>query len=82
MGKCQYMKQGVKITRDAWPDVMNMHQFVLEAVDQMNSAQKSQWSGLMKSVGGEVFLNTPVPWPIVMQKDRSPYQLVLGPKPK
>jgi glutathione S-transferase len=80
MGKCQYMKQGVMVKRDAWPDVMNMHQFVLEAVDQMNSAQKSQWSGLMKSVGGEVFLNTPVPWPIVMQKDRSPYQLVLGPK--
>jgi hypothetical protein len=35
----------------------------------------------MKSVGGEVFLNTPVPWPIVMQKDREPYQFVLGPKP-
>jgi hypothetical protein len=81
MGKCEYMKQGVTIKRDAWPDVMNMHQYVLEVVDDMNPAQKSQWSGLMKSVGGEVFLNTPVPWPIVMQKDRKPYQLVLGPKP-
>ena len=81
-GRCEYMKQGVKIKRDAWPDVINMHQFVLEVVDDMNQAQKSQWSGLMKSVGGEVFLNTPVPWPIAMQKDRKPFQLVLGPKPK
>jgi glutathione S-transferase len=81
MGKCQYMKQGVMVKRDAWPDVMNMHQYVLEVVDKMNAAQKSQWSSLMKSIGGEVFLNTPVPWPIVIQKDKAPYQLVLGPKP-
>jgi glutathione S-transferase len=81
MGKMQYLKQGATVKRDAWPDVMNMHQYVLEVVEKMTPAQKGQWSDLMQSVGGEVFLNTPVPWPIVMQKDRKPYQLVLGPKP-
>jgi hypothetical protein len=63
MGKMEYLKQGVTVKRDAWPDVMNMHQYVLEVVDAMTPAQKGQWSDLMKSVGGEVFVKTRVPWP-------------------
>jgi hypothetical protein len=58
-----------------------MHQFVFEVSDTMNAAQKGQWDALMKSIGGDVFTKTRVPWPIVMQKDRKPYQLVLGPRP-
>lgn len=80
IGKMEYQEQGVTIKRDAWPDVINMHQYVLEVVDTMNAKEKGQWSDLMKSVGGEVFLNTPVPRPVVIQKGKQPYQFVLGPK--
>jgi hypothetical protein len=80
IGQMEYLKQGVTIKRDAWPDVMNMHQYVLEVVDAMTPAEKGQWSNLMKKVGGEVFLETPVPRPIVIQKHKKPYQFVLGPK--
>jgi glutathione S-transferase len=80
IGKMEYMKQGVTVKRDAWPDVINMHQYVLEVVDAMTPKEKGQWSDLMKSVGGEVFLETPVPRPVVIQKGKQPYQFVLGPK--
>jgi hypothetical protein len=36
----------------------------------------------MKSVGGEVFVNTRVPRPVVIQKHKPPYQFVLGAKAK
>ena len=61
-------------------DVVNMHQFVLEVTDAMSPADQKRWKSLMKSVGGDVFVNTRVPRPIVMAKDRKPYQLVLGRK--
>jgi glutathione S-transferase len=80
MGRMEYLKQGVTVKRDAWPDVMNMHQYVLEVVDTMTPAEKGQWADLMKTIGGEVFLETPVPRPIVIQKHKKPYQYVLGPK--
>jgi glutathione S-transferase len=80
IGKMEYMKQGVTVKRDAWPDVINMHQYVLEVVDTMNPKEKGQWSDLMKKVGGKVFLETPVPRPVVIQKGKQPYQFVLGPK--
>lgn len=73
-------KQGATVKRDAWPDVMNMHQYVLEVVDTMTPKEKGQWSDLMKKVGGEVFLETPVARPVVIQKAKQPYQFVLGPK--
>jgi hypothetical protein len=80
IGKMEYLQHGVTVKRDAWPDTMNMHQYVLEVVDAMTPAEKGQWSALMKKVGGDVFLETPVPRPIVIQKHKSPYQFVLGPK--
>ena len=80
IGRMEYMKQGAMVKRDAWPDVMNMHQYVLEVVDAMTPAEKGQWSDLMKKVGGEVFLETPVARPVVIQKGKQPYQFVLGPK--
>lgn len=80
IGQMEHLKQGVTIKRDAWPDVMNMHQYVLEVVDAMSPADQARWSALMKPIGGEVFVKTRVPRPIVMQKDRKPYQFVLGPK--
>ena len=80
IGRMEYLKQGATVKRDAWPDVMNMHQYVLEVVDTMNAKEKGQWSDLMKKVGGEVFLNTPVARPVVIQKGKQPYQFVLGPK--
>jgi glutathione S-transferase len=82
MGKMEYVQQGVTIKRDAWPDVMNMHQYVLEVVDAMTPADKERWSDLMKSVGGEVFLETRPSRPVMMQKNKPPYQFVLGPKPE
>lgn len=80
MGKIEYVMQGATIKRDGWPDVLNMHQYVLEVVDAMSPADQARWSALMKSIGGEVFVKTRVPRQIVLQKDRKPYQLVLGPK--
>jgi glutathione S-transferase len=80
IGRMEYLKQGVTVKRDAWPDVINMHQYVLEVVDAMTPAEKGQWADLMKTIGGEVFLNTPVPRPVVIQKGKQPYQFVLGPK--
>jgi glutathione S-transferase len=80
IGRMEYLKQGAMVKRDAWPDVMNMHQYVLEVVDAMTPKEKGQWSDLMKNVGGEVFLETPVARPVVIQKGKQPYQFVLGPK--
>jgi glutathione S-transferase len=80
IGKMEYLKQGVMVKRDAWPDVINMHQYVLEVVNAMTPNEKGQWSDLMKTVGGEAFLETPVARPIVIQKGKQPYQFVLGPK--
>ncbi len=77
----EYVQQGVTIKRDAWPDVPNMHQYVLEVVDTMTPEQKTQWSDLMKSVGGEVFLETRLSRAIAIQKDKPPYAYVLGQKP-
>ena len=57
-----------------------MHRYVLEVTDAMSPADKIQWNNLMKSVGGEVFVETRVPRPVVVQKHKPPYQFVLGPK--
>jgi hypothetical protein len=82
MGRAEYMLQGVKISRDAWPDTVSMHQYVLEVVDKMSPRDKKRWARLMKSIGGEIFLNYRPSRPLVLQKDRAPYQIVLGPKAK
>jgi glutathione S-transferase len=82
MGGAEYMLQGVKISRDAWPDTVSMHQYVLEVVDKMSPRDKKRWARLMKSIGGEIFLNYRPSRPLVLQKDRAPYQIVLGPKAK
>ena len=58
IGKMTYSQQGVTVKRDAWPDVPNMYQYVLEVVDAMNANEKSNWSELMQTVGGEVFVST------------------------
>ena len=79
-GRAVYEMQGVTIKRDAWPDTVSMHQYVLEVVDAMSSADKKRWTKLMKSLGGEVFLEYRPSRPVVLQKDRKPYQIVLGPK--
>ena len=80
MGKMEYLLEGVKVRRDAWPDVINMHQYVLEVVDAMNDSDKARWTEVMKIVGGEVFLETRPSRPVVIKKDQKPYQFVLGPK--
>jgi hypothetical protein len=76
MGKMEYELQGVTIRRDAWPDVINMHQYVLEVVDAMNEADKARWTEIMKLVGGEVFLETRPSRPMVLMKHKKPYALV------
>jgi hypothetical protein len=40
------------------------------------------WEKLMKSIGGEVFLDYRPSRPLVLQKDKPPYQIVLGPEAK
>lgn len=80
MGKMEYMLEGVKVRRDAWPDVINMHQYVLEVVDAMNESDKARWEEIMKLVGGEVFLENRPSRPVVMKKDQKPFQFVIGPK--
>lgn len=80
MGEMAYTQQGIKIKRDAWPDVPNMHQYVLEVVDTMDAKEKSKWSELMTSVGGEVFLKTRLSRPINIHKHQLPYAYVLGAK--
>lgn len=57
-----------------------MHQYVLEVVDGMNSKEKAQWTSLMQSLGGEIFLETRLSRPIIIQKHKPPYAYVLGPK--
>lgn len=80
MGKMEYELQGVKVRRDAWPDVINMHQYVLEVVDAMNDAELARWTEIMKLVGGEVFLEYRPLRPVVIKKDQPPYGYVLGPR--
>jgi len=80
MGKAEYQLQGTTIRRDAWPDTVSMHQYVLEIVDAMSPADQKRWEKLMKSIGGEVFLDYRPSRPLVLQKDRPPYQIVLGPE--
>jgi glutathione S-transferase len=82
MGRAVYKLQGVTVERDAWPDTVNMHQYVLEVVDAMSDKDKARWTKLMKSIGGEVFLGHRPSRPVVLRSDRKPYQIVLGPKTK
>ncbi len=82
MGRAVYKLQGVTIKRDAWPDTVNMHQYVLEVVDAMSAKDKARWTKLMKSIGGEVFLGHRPSRPVVLQSEDAPYQIVLGPKVK
>jgi hypothetical protein len=80
MGEMTYGQQGITIKRDAWPDVPNMHQYVLEVVDMMDAKEKSNWSALMQSVGGEIFVTTRLSRPINIHKHQPPYAYVLGAK--
>jgi glutathione S-transferase len=82
MGRAVYKLQGVTVERDAWPDTVNMHQYVLEVVDAMSAKDKARWTKLMKSIGGEVFLGHRPSRPVVLRSDRKPYQIVVGPKVK
>jgi hypothetical protein len=81
MGKIEYELQGVTVRRDAWPDVINMHQYVLEVVDAMTESELARWTEIMKMVGGEIFLEYRPSRQVVMKKDQPPYGYVLGPKP-
>ena len=80
MGKMEYKLQGVKVRRDAWPDVINMHQYVLEVVDAMQEPELSRWNEIMELVGGDVFLKYRPSRSVVIKKDQPPYGYVLGPK--
>ena len=80
MGKMEYKLQGVKVRRDAWPDVINMHQYVLEVVDAMKEPELARWNEIMELVGGEVFLKYRPSRSVVIKKDQPPYGYVLGPK--
>jgi len=82
MGRAVYKLQGATVERDAWPDTVNMHQYVLEVVDAMSDKDKARWTKLMKSIGGEVFLDHRPSRPVVLQADRKPFQIVVGPKAK
>lgn len=80
IGEMAYSHQGITIKRDAWPDIPNMHQYVLEVVDMMDAKEKSNWSELMQSVGGEIFVTTRLSRPINIHKHQPPYAYVLGEK--
>lgn len=80
MGKMEFVQQGVTFKRDAWPDILLMHQYVLEVVDAMTPAEKGRWSELMRLVGGEVFLEVRMSRPVVSIKNKAPYAFVVGPK--
>ena len=82
MGRAVYQLQGATVERDAWPDTVNMHQYVLEIVDAMSDEDKARWAKLMKSIGGEVFLGHRPSRSVILQSDRKPYQIVLGPEVK
>ena len=82
MGRAVYKLQGVTVERDAWPDTVSMHQYVLEIVDAMSPKDKKRWAKLMKSIGGEVFLDHRPSRPLILRKRRKPYQIVLGPEVK
>jgi hypothetical protein len=82
MGRAVYKLQGVTVERDAWPDTVNMHQYVLEVVDAMSDVDKARWAKLMKAIGGDVFLNYRPSRSLILRSDREPYQIVLGPEVK
>jgi glutathione S-transferase len=82
MGRAVYKLQGATVERDAWPDTINMHQYVLEVVDAMSDADKARWAKLMKAIGGEVFLNYRPSRSVVLMSEQKPYQIVLGPEVK
>ena len=51
-----------------------------EVVDMMDAKEKSNWSELMQSVGGEIFVTTRLSRPINIHKHQPPYAYVLGEK--
>ena len=53
---------------------------LLEVVDMMDAKEKSDWSQLMQSVGGEIFVTTRLSRPINIHKHQPPYAYVLGEK--
>jgi hypothetical protein len=46
----------------------------------MDAKEKSNWSQLMQSVGGEIFVDTRLSRPINIHKHQPPYAYVLGEK--
>ena len=69
MGKMEYKLRGVKVRRDAWPDVINMHQYVLEVVDAMQEPELARWNEIMELVGGDVFLKYRPSRSVVIKED-------------
>ena len=49
---------------------------------QMSDEDKARWTKLMKSIGGEVFLEHRPSRPVVLRSNSKPYQIVVGPMPK
>ena len=80
IGTMQYELQGVTVRRDAWPDIINMHQYVVDVVDAMTASETAHWAEILHPIGGEDFLNYRPSRPLRLQKDRPPYAIILGPE--
>ena len=74
LGTIQHFQQGIIITRDAWPDILLMHQDITEIVDSMDDSDRQTYEKLMKAVGGNDFLSVCLPRQLV----RESFSTILG----
>ena len=74
LGMITHIQQGVEISREAWPDILLMHQDFVEIVDSMSDPVQKNFASIMKGIGGDDFLTVELPRPI----ERAPYSILLS----
>lgn len=52
IGAIEHKQQGIVVARDAWPDILIMHQIMSDIVDVMTPQDKAQFCETMSRIGG------------------------------
>jgi len=74
LGMIVHIQQGIEVSREAWPDILLMHQDFVGIVDSMSDSEQKSFTSFMKGIGGDDFLSVELPRPLV----RAPYSILLG----
>lgn len=74
LGTIDHVQQGIKIEREAWPDILLMHQDIVGIVDGMPGPERHNYEELMNMIGGEDFLTVQLQRSLV----RAAFSTVLG----